>query len=77
MKDKDDKRNLNTKQVETPENSGDEKATRKARTPTRRSRRYTWKESIFGRGYPDLCALREGPYYPERIDPLSKRVPPT
>lgn len=31
--------------------------------PQTASRRYRWKEAIFGRGYPDLCALREGQPY--------------
>ena len=46
-------------------------STKKRRTrgrnrPRPPSRRYRWKETIFGRGYPDLCALREGPYRPRQ-----------
>lgn len=37
--------------------------TRGQNRPRPPARRYRWKESIFGRGYPDLCALREGQPY--------------
>lgn len=52
-------------------NSDTARPTKKPRTrgrnrPRPSSRRYRWKEAIFGRGYPDLRALREGPYRPHQ-----------
>lgn len=46
------------------------KTGRRARRP---GGRYTWKESIFGRGRPDLCAIEGEPYRHPDQQKRSKR----
>ena len=46
--------------------SAKKRRTRGRNVPRPAMQRYRWKEEIFGKGCPDLLALREGPYQPPR-----------
>ena len=50
--------------------------TRGRNQPRPASRRYRWKEEIFGKGYPDWCALQDGPYRPHQDVAKKPGLPP-
>ena len=60
-----------SERISTPK----KRRTRGRNQPRPTSRRYRWKEEIFGKGYPDWCALQDGPYWPSQEAP--KKSGPT
>ena len=56
--------------------SDKKRRTRGRNRPRPQTQRYRWKEAIFGKGYPDMCALKEGAYRPRQAKAKQSKADP-